>query len=267
MSKNIIFVFSGTGNSLWAAKEIAKERENCEIVSMGKDFKGVLTSGYDSIGFVFPTYAGGIPKRVKEFIANVDLQGNMDAYYFAVATCGRVVKAPNVITQIRGYLKRKGIQLHYGDRLDMYSNYVIGYEMRTTVREEADQSASDLRPMIESIKQHAANDGTPLTLRQFQWRGFILIVNRMDKGFSVSDACTKCSICRKVCPVGNIKMYDTGRPRFEHHCEQCLACIQNCPARAIDYKNKTQSRGRYRHPDISCKELAALNEVYSSCPY
>ena len=33
---NIIFYFSGTGNCLKVAKEIAKELENCKIVSMAK---------------------------------------------------------------------------------------------------------------------------------------------------------------------------------------------------------------------------------------
>ncbi|MDH6365695.1 flavodoxin [Enterococcus sp. PF1-24] len=152
MSKNIIFVFSGTGNSLWVAKEIAKELENCEIVSMGLDWQGPLPAGYDSIGFVYPTYASGVPKRIKDFIAKLDLQNNKEAYYFAIATCGRVSKAQNVITQIRRYLKQKGIHLHYGERLDMFSNYVVGYEMRETVLEEAQQSAIDIKPMIEAIK-------------------------------------------------------------------------------------------------------------------
>lgn len=259
MSKNIIFVFSGTGNSLWAAKEIAKELENCDIVNMGTNWKDVLPEGYDSIGFVFPTYAGGVPKRIKEFIASLDLQNNKNAYFFAVATCGRVAKAQNVITQIRHYLKRKGIQLHYGERLDMYSNYVVGYEMRKTVLEEAKQSATDIRPMIENIKKHATNEGTALTLRHIQSMGFMYIVGKMDKNFNVSDACVKCGICKKVCPVGNIEMGSDGKPQYMHHCEQCLACIQNCPAKAINYKDKTQNRGRYMHPDISWKELAELN--------
>lgn len=261
MSKNIIFVFSGTGNSLWAAKEIAKEMGECEIATMGSSGKYSLPSGYDSIGFVYPTYAGGMPRRVKEFVSHLDLQNNKDAYFFAVATCGRIVKAQNVVIQMRNLLKRKGIKLSYGERLDMFSNYVVGYEMRETVREEAEQSALDLKPIIESIKNHTTNAGTTIpTLRQFESLGFMLIVPNMDKNFNVSDACTKCGICKKVCPMGNIKQERGSKPCFNHHCEQCLACIQYCPSKAINYKDKTQDRKRYTHPDISWKELAELNK-------
>lgn len=260
MSKNLIFVFTGTGNSLWAAKEIAKELEDCKIVTMGSNGKYLLTERYDSIGFVYPTYAGGIPKRVKEFISHVDLRSNKDAYFFAVATCGRVSRAQNAVSQLRHSLKRKGIRLSYGERLDMFSNYVVGYDMRDTVKEEAQQSAIDIKPMIQSIKNHMENSGnTLLTPRHLTSLGFMFIVPNMDKNFNVSDACVKCGICQKVCPVNNIDTNMDGKPSFMHHCEQCLACIQNCPVKAINYKDRTQNRKRYMHPDISWKELAMLN--------
>jgi len=260
MSKNIIFVFSGTGNSLWAAKEIERELGDCEIVTMGSDRISSLPKGYNSIGFVYPTYAGGMPKRVKEFVSSLELQNNKDAYFFAVATCGRIAKAQNVIIQMYNLLKHKGIKLSYGERLDMFSNYVVGYEMRDTVREEAEQSAADIKPMIESIKNHITNKGNIVqTLRRFEHLGFLYIVSKMDKNLNVSDTCVKCGICKKVCPVNNISMGEDGNPCFMHHCEHCLACIQNCPTKAINYKNKTQSRKRYMHPDISWKDLAILN--------
>lgn len=264
MSKNIIFVFSGTGNSLWAAKEIAKELKDCEIATMGARGKSSLPGGYDSIGFVYPTYAGGMPKRVKEFVSHLDLQNNRDSYFFAVATCGRVSKAQNVVTQMRHLLKHKGIKLSYGERLDMFSNYVVGYEMRDTVREEADRSAADIKPMKKSIKLHMTNGGNNiLTPRQLTSMGFMHIVPNMDKNFNVSDACTSCGICQKVCLMNNIKLEKGGMPCFGHHCEQCLACIQSCPSKAINYKVKTQDRKRYLHPDISWKELAELNKTGS----
>ncbi|MFT4147014.1 MAG: EFR1 family ferrodoxin [Mobilitalea sp.] len=261
MSKHIIYVFSGTGNSLWAAKEIAKELGDCEIATMGSSGKYSMAGGYDSIGFVYPTYAGGMPRRVKEFVSHLDLQNNRDAYFFAIATCGRISRAQNVVTQLRNLLKHKGIKLSYGDRLDMFSNYVVGYEMRDTVREEADQSAADIKPMIESIKLHMTNNGnTVLTPRQLTSIGFMHIVSNMDKNFNVSDACTSCGICKKVCPMGNIELVKGAKPCFGHHCEQCLACIQCCPTIAINYKDRTQNRKRYLHPDIAWKELAELNK-------
>lgn len=259
MNKNIIFVFSGTGNSLWAAREIADAIGNCTISTMGLDAMLHLPSGYDRIGFVYPTYAGGMPRRVKAFIKELDLQQNKNAYFFAVATCGRIARAQNVITQMRNLLKSKHLTLNYGDRLDMFSNYVVGYEMRETIREEADQSAVDLRPMIESIKAHKTNDGNMiLTPRHITSLAFMHIVPNMDKHFHVSDACTQCHICEKVCPMHNIALEKSSSPTFHHQCEQCLACIQSCPTQAINYKDQTQNRRRYLHPDITWKDLSQL---------
>lgn len=86
-----------------------------------------------------------------------------------------------------------------------------------------------------------------------------LLLPKKDKGFRVSEACIKCGICQDVCPVANITM-ESGQPVFHHQCEQCMACIQWCPKEAINYKNKTQDRGRYTNPDMKVQELVTFNK-------
>ena len=261
MRKNIIFVFTGTGNSLWAAKKIAEELEACEIVSMGSHKEYALTDEYSVIGFVYPTYYRGIPAKVANFVSRFDFQNNKNAYFFAVATCGSVATACNATAQLRHLLKRKGITLSYAEKLDMFSNYILMYDMRDTVEEEARQSARYLEPIIDNIKKRTvdltASGIKPL--EQLIYKGFSHFAPRMDKNFNVSNACTHCGICQKICPVSNIDYGQDKKPYFKHHCEQCLACIQHCPAKAINYKDKTQNRKRYTHPDISWQELAKLN--------
>jgi len=39
-------------------------------------------------------------------------------------------------------------------------------------------------------------------------------------------------------------------PVWGNHCEACLACIQRCPTKAIDYNHKTQARKRYINPNV-----------------
>ena len=134
MSKNIIFYFSGTGNSLKVSKDLAKEMQNCEIVSMGISKEYNLQKGYETIGFVYPTYFRGEPLKVREFISNLNLKNNADAYYYAITTCGKY--DGNALVHIKDLLKRKKITLHYAKMLDMFSNYVVAYDMRDTVDEE-----------------------------------------------------------------------------------------------------------------------------------
>ena len=228
---------------------------------MGCHKEYTLTDQYDVIGFVYPTYYRGVPARVRDFVSQFDFQNNKNAYFFAVATCGSVDRAGNTVVQLRNLLKRKGVTLSYAEKLDMFSNYIIGYTMRDTVEEEARQSARDLEPIVGNIKKRTT-DLTASRINPFQqlmYKGFMHFVPNMDKHFSVSNACTHCGICKKVCPVNNIDFLQDKQPCFNHHCEQCLACIQHCPAKAINYKHKTQNKKRYTHPDIPWQELAKLN--------
>lgn len=264
MKKNIIFVFSGTGNSLWAAKKISEELDNCEIVSMGSHKEYTLTDEYDVVGFVYPTYYRGVPAKVRDFVLQSDFHKNKNSYFFAIATCGSVDTADNATVQMRNLLERKGITLSFAEKLDMFSNYIIFYDMRDTVEEEAWQSAHDLEPIIANIKKRTV-DLTESRIKPFEqliYKGFLRFAPRTDKNYNVSDACTHCGICKKVCPVDNIDYGQDEKPQFKHHCEQCLACIHTCPVKAINYKDKTQNRKRYTHPQVSWKELAKLNGYF-----
>jgi ferredoxin len=81
-------------------------------------------------------------------------------------------------------------------------------------------------------------------------------IHSIDSGFNVNNHCISCGICRDVCPAKNITL-EAGQPVFHHQCESCLACIQHCPKQALNYKNKTQSRRRYIHPQVGHKKIAS----------
>jgi ferredoxin/flavodoxin len=254
--ENIVFYFSGTGNSLKVAKDISSELGNCEIVSMAKPFN--LTKEYSSVGFVYPTYFWGLPKKVIEFVENANFDNNKKAYYYEVTTYGG--SAGNALYQLyKLLLDRHGIKLNYGQKLKMFSNYVVIYEMSEKVEEITRTSNENLIPIIAAIKVKKNNSINKLTgMFKFINRNFIAKVSEMDEDFTVNDDCTGCGICEEVCPVKNIEMTG-GKPQYKHHCEQCLACLQFCPQRAINYKNATQTRRRYTNPEISHKELSAYN--------
>lgn len=70
-----------------------------------------------------------------------------------------------------------------------------------------------------------------------------------DWNYTIDDQCIGCGLCVKRCPVHNITMVE-GKPTWNHHCELCMACIQSCPNKAIDYKGKTRDRKRYLNPNV-----------------
>ena len=256
---NLIFYFSGTGNSFWAAKTIAKELGGAEIVSMGKHGQYTVTEQYETIGFIYPNYYWGLPKKVIEFIENLNFNGNKKAYFYSIATYGG--DAGNTIYQLYELLEKKhNIKLNNGQKIRMFSNYVVLYDMKENVDEITKKSNADLVPLIESIKHRKNNKVSGLTkvlAPVNSW--FIHKVSAMDKEYNVNDRCTGCGICKEVCPVGNIAMQNS-KPVFNHTCEQCVACIQFCPKKAINFKNQTQNRRRYTNPGVNYKELAEQNK-------
>ena len=79
-------------------------------------------------------------------------------------------------------------------------------------------------------------------------------IEALDEMFTVSDKCTSCGLCERICLVKNIRL-ENGQPEWLHHCEHCVACISWCPVRAIEYGDRTQSRRRYRNLRIQPDEL------------
>ncbi|MBI4982768.1 MAG: flavodoxin family protein [Candidatus Omnitrophica bacterium] len=84
--KNKLFYFSGTGNSLKVARDLADALGDAEIIPipnvMAKD-NMIIDS--ESIGIIFPVYMFGMPLIVHEFIKK--LKCNKDQYIFSVSTC------------------------------------------------------------------------------------------------------------------------------------------------------------------------------------
>ena len=85
-----------------------------------------------------------------------------------------------------------------------------------------------------------------------------------DNNFLVNKDCNSCDICRKICPVNNIKLVN-GIPQWQHQCRDCLACINFCPNNAIQYGKNTINKKRYHHPEITIKEI--INQkLYNTKP-
>ena len=83
-----IYYFSGTGNSLVVARDIA-EKTNGKLISIPSVMnKDSITTDADVIGIVFPVYHAvfdGMPLIISRFVSKME---NIDSkYIFAVCTC------------------------------------------------------------------------------------------------------------------------------------------------------------------------------------
>jgi ferredoxin/flavodoxin len=249
---HMVFYFSGTGNSLMVAKILVKELENALIVSMAKSKVYNFTKPYDTIGFVFPTYYGGIPRIVMRFMSNLP-RTNKNAYYYAITTCGGF--PGNSIAQTKAILQEKGITLHYGAGVRMAANNIIYYEVSKHRDAILQRSHTRILGILRDIKNRKTNTiRKPNALINHIYKKAIRNIASIAKNFNVNTNCTGCGICQTLCPVQNIELLNN-KPAFNDQCELCLACLHCCPQKAINYKDKTQKRRRYTHPGIAYTDL------------
>ena len=253
MMKNRIYFFSGTGNSLKVARDLAKVLPDCEIVAIYKHVDLNIPSGYDRIGFVFPTYYWGLPKLVANFLEEAMFPKQGNTYYFAITTCG--ASDGNAICQLNNLLLKKDCQLNYGTKIKMFSNAVTIYEMKKNIAKITEKSNNQLKPIVCDIIEKKLNKISKGHKRVERiYNRHMQAFSTIDHDFNCDDNCISCGICQKICPAKNIKLR-AGKPTFLRQCENCQACIQHCPKRSINYKDKTQQRRRYTHPDVKSEEL------------
>jgi ferredoxin len=259
MSDTLIYCFTGTGNSLQAAKEIQEIIGDAEIRPMLSD-QADSPNKYKKIGFVFPVYFWGLPVQVDAFLKSLDLGSNADTYYFAVVACGS--SAGIAIPMVSRLLKEKGVSLHYAKKTNMVSNYILMYDVKDLTEEAQQRYKADIREVAAAI----AGSKTVPVRGENVFSKLIYYVSRTgfaktDKKFTVEN-CTGCGICEDVCPAKNITVDHAGNTlEFHHRCQQCCACIHYCPAQAINYNHKTDKRNRYQNPQISLSERRAFYKV------
>ena len=84
-----IFYFTGTGNSLKVAKDIAAGFEGASVIPIAANIeKATDLAPQGTVGFVFPVYYCGLPQIVYEFISLIDLSAA--SYAYVACTYGAV---------------------------------------------------------------------------------------------------------------------------------------------------------------------------------
>ena len=243
----MIFYFTGTGNSLHAARKLLYKGE--QLVDMAKALEdGALSyqlSEGERVGFVYPEYCGTFGATVREFVSKLELQGFR--YVFALITCaGKGVSGG----ELRKLLESRGIPLHYADFVVMPSNCVTffdvpGEEKAAEILQKAEAYLAELR---EELRSHPV-DPPKQSLHTAMIAKTYVFANGTKKYFA-DDRCIGCGLCAKNCPSHAIEMQNGGPVWVKPHCDLCCGCINRCPVQAIQYGKGTKNRRRYVHPDL-----------------
>jgi ferredoxin len=263
---NKIFYFTGTGNSLWTVKQLLSQLPAFEMHSavniVNRSNKEDITR-CDSIGFVFPVYLYGPPLIATKFLSTLYITEKQYTFYIGVHG-GYLADTINVVRKV---LKKNNGHLNAGFGLKMPGNCIIDYSPpeKEIIEQRIRESKKRIIEIADFIKNRRSGHfemGNHLgnwLLTGILYKLLIRTLPGYSKKFVVEDRCNSCEICKKVCPVSNIKI-ENNRPIWGSYCEMCLACIQNCPVEAIQWGKRTKKRSRYRNPYISIRELQNQKE-------
>lgn len=257
-----VFYFSGTGNSLIAARSIADKLEFARIIPLAGLAETLKTNiDDDVVVFVFPVYAGGPPVLVLKALARLKFVGSPLIY--VVATCASFAGAALDIFA-KELKKLTSQELAASWVLYMPGNYppLREAESSSEILNKFSVADNHLKQIAAAIAQKKLCRSQNLfsfvnRLTEIVWRGFASSVAKSDRRFRASNQCVSCGLCATVCPVGNIVLNKSGRPVWQHRCEQCMACLQFCPVEAIQFCWWTKGRRRYHHPQVTPEMIAA----------
>lgn len=256
--KTTIYYYTGTGNSLWAARKLGAEIKGAQVKAMRRAAPEQDSS--EAVGLVFPVHIWGVPRHVRDFVNRLPT-GGKPKYYFALATNGGQVSG--TLVQLAALMKERGLTLAAGYDVLMPSNYIPWGGALPPLEQETRFAAAakkimDIAPALGRGETGPVEKG-PLWQRLvfgICYRLTYTKVPGMDSKFFADEKCNGCAICTTVCPGGDI-IINGGKPAWQGRCEQCLACIQWCPLEAIQYGPKTAAYTRYHHPQVTLSDMRA----------
>ena len=116
----MVFYFTGTGNSLYVAKQFDPKPISVPQVMRNKKREFFA----DSIGLVAPIYGHELPLMVKEFLKEADLQTN---YFYIILTYGN--RHGGAAELAKELCDSCGITVNYINVLLMVDNWLPSFDM------------------------------------------------------------------------------------------------------------------------------------------
>lgn len=254
----MVFYFTGTGNSLYVAKQLDEKR-----VSIPQAMK-VEHMDYtdEKIGIVCPVYGHEVPEMVKQFLKNAKFHAE---YFYMILTFGRIHGGAAELA--KKMLEEAGLNADYINIIMMVDNFLPSFDMdeQRTIDEE-----KKVDEHIEAIKEDIRNRKhfiSPVTQKDRDWHQTYLAgralkpADAFEHMYHITKECIGCGICTKVCPAGCFSIEGGRTIQNSEDCQVCMSCIHNCPQNAIRLNMPEKNpKARYRNEHIKLEEIIEANQ-------
>lgn len=253
----MVFYFSGTGNTRWAAETLAQATGE-QMLFIPEELKGrceyTLQEG-ERIGFVFPTHGWQPPRIVRNFIKRLKVEHAEGHYCYALTTCGDSIGETMEI--LNSDLRKAGLpEATSVFSLVMPESYVCLPYMYTDTPEKEQRKLAVAEEQLKDYSERILNkkEGeSHIRKGPLPWIMSYIVGSYFngkmvtDKKFNVNvELCIHCGKCAEACPTSDVTLAD-GLPVWHHDgsCTCCLACYHHCPRHAINNGKITRRRGQY----------------------
>lgn len=270
-----IYYFSGTGNSLYVARELQKLLGKADLIPIAQVLKEEeVKTRAGRVGFVFPCHGLTIPIPVQELLKKLNAESS--DYFFAVVTRGGTVFRGFPI--VNKLLKNQGKQLNAAFLIDMCASDPKLKSFTVPTKMELKQTELNVQQKLHVIKEIIISQKSykdvdrGITFFKFALVNYVPerlipfmvhhVSKRVKKYFYADSKCTGCGNCEKVCPSQKIKINNL-KPSWQSSvdCYMCYACLNFCPKEAVQIYSKiwmksyTTQNGRYPHPYATVKDI------------
>ncbi|BBF41554.1 ferredoxin [Lachnospiraceae bacterium KM106-2] len=253
----MVFYFTGTGNSLYVAKQLEEER-----YSIPQEMKKAnLEYTAERIGIVCPVYGHEVPDMVKEFLKRAKFHTQ---YFYMVLTFGR--RHGGAAKLAENILEDVGVKPNYINIIMMVDNFLPSFDMEEQIAIDGEKKVDENINQIKKDIDNKVNFISPVTQEDRDWHQTYLAgrakmpADAFVHMFHITEDCIGCGICTKVCPSGCYQIKDDKAVQNPEGCQVCLSCIHNCPKKAIGLNMPEKNpNARYRNEHIDLQEIIDAN--------
>lgn len=260
-----IWYFSGTGNTWYAAAQIAKalrirsaDTEIYSIEQCNADQVEHSIASSDIIGFGYPIYGSDLPLIMKEFLLSLPRRkSTVPVFLF----CTQWIFSGDGTWAATEFLP-PGYEVRWSRHFRMPNNICISLirlpftNNSEKIQEKVEKRIPSFQRFAEHIIKNKPNKrgftfGSTF-LGLMQRSPFRRFYERLRDDFAADPSrCTRCGICIQICPVSNLTSDERGSVITRGVCILCVRCYNFCPHQAITYMGRPHILTRgipYRGP-------------------